>query len=1579
MPSNRIVYSFEGNTSGLRSAVNSAISELNKYARAIKGIGSSTNVGTAMNTTARSLEKMRTQLAGISAQFKTFNHKNGIPAFSKEFEKSARMVDDLVDSLKGIETARVGDMSALTDMQGKLSGISELMDSMSSETKMSYRSLEDYTSKLKDMNVGLEESVGAFNKSMSGAVAWRQRVDQIKLEIAHVKAMFQVMFKPFTQAATNFMQNSDNKVVRSLRSMIQKAKEASTAIKGFSGSDSSGFNRMKQAVADTNAELKRSVYYAQNYSAVQREWIKQQRQYENYLAKRDAAEARNQKYRGKSIEAPDLTKIIDSMMSGGSGGSGAEGSASAMLQFAGMLGRAKGQLSSVASILRGVFQGAMKVGRTATDIATRSLNTFGQVAKSLAISAADAAKSITEVAVQSNVAVVGVKGLVGTLKGLPAILKVLVSQILQISTADFLATATQGAIEYVENLNLFTVSMGEAIEKAQKFIDVMSEIYGMNPSNLMRYAGYFAQITGAIGLTDEAASKLSLSMTKMSNDIASLYNIEISQVVENLGSGLQGLNQAIRKYGMDMRQTTIQQTAYRYGLTENVATMSEANRVVLRYITMVEQMRNAIRQQTEDVNGATKVMGDFARNIETPANQLRILKEQFQMLANAIGTIFIPAVSALLPVLNGLIAAIRTIITFFTTLFGISIEDWGGTVSTGIGSAAGALDDLGDSASGAAGKMKDLVAPFDELNILSADLGSGGGGSALDNWGQLDPKLLKALEDLELSLDKVRMKAWDVRDAILEFFGLTPNGELIVDGYIDSIIKALDAGQYTRVGHIIADMFNKGIDWALENITWSKLGDDITNTIHELAGIFNGFVAEFDWYGLGNIGANIVNTIFHSIQEAIARTNWAMLGKQMSQSINGFAFNIEWDTVFETIAEGFNASFEWLIGFTAGLKYDEISKKFFTGLQKGFGKFQPELFGEAAANIIKGLITAVENAVEILDLTNLIIKFHAAIQRMVSEVANRTGDGNGWYDFGVAFGKLIGKAISYLVDFVVGMNDTGLTNAFFSFIKGTIEGINPEDLKADIQKIVNSIIGLFTKLTAEFPPEETFRVLYKWLKELIQGIKFTELTDDIAAWVNGFFKAFNDGMREDRQNGKQTLLDSLFNIIKDLLDKFDWFQIGTAIGDFITTFIAKMVAVISEPSKWGGFILGIANGIVQGLSGKEGQDLLEILGAGLVLIIMGVPAIIALPLAALGKGIVDGIADGISNAWNDFTNWMFTKLSDFFNNIGDKVDIVLPSLGKKFHELADSCMKNVTQGVTDGTPGLVNATENSMQEWIDQVYLKTGQLDEGFNQRMIDIGNDVRIRSQEIGTNLQAGISDGLISIRNLPWQLTGTESIQLLRSGLSAETVQLLADLGYTKDQMILVMTQALTDPAYATGLNYLTSTFANSFNNISQNASGMALRVNDAFRQASNSLSGLDSMTRNAQWMVNDLYQLADEARRANNEILDYSSYNNRYDFNLPTRFATGGVVTGPTRALIGEAGRSEAVIPLDNSPQMNRLVETIADAVHSPLNGNGGSTQPVEVHVYIGDREWDAFTYQSAKRGEKLTGASPVEVTT
>ena len=297
-----------------------------------------------------------------------------------------------------------------------------------------------------------------------------------------------------------------------------------------------------------------------------------------------------------------------------------------------------------------------------------------------------------------------------------------IKSVLAISLGKWLANGINESIKFVENLNLFKVAMGESVEEGLKFVDTMAELYGMDPSNLYRYAGYFYELTDAIGMTDEASATLSLSMTKAANDIASLFNIDIETVVNNLASGMQGMSRSVRKYGMDIRAVTLQQTALSYGITEQVENMSEANRMALRYLTMMEQVRNATSQVVDESVAASGVIGDFARNIETPANQLRIFKEQMSQLGRAVGNFFIPMLQKLLPVLNGIAMAIRTVLNYLAALLGLDFS-FGGT-TTGAEKQAEAFGGIGEAATGASKAAKELrktLAPFDEINLIACE------------------------------------------------------------------------------------------------------------------------------------------------------------------------------------------------------------------------------------------------------------------------------------------------------------------------------------------------------------------------------------------------------------------------------------------------------------------------------------------------------------------------------------------------------------------------------------------------------------------------------------------------------------------------------------------------------------------------------------------------------------------------------------------------------------------------------------------------------------------------------------------
>lgn len=433
--------------------------------------------------------------------------------------------------------------------------------------------------------------------------------------------------------------------------------------------------------------------------------------------------------------------------------------------------RMQTRLGSIAAAFRRVSKASDDEGKSA-DSNIRKTKTLTKLKQELGKASANLSNHFKKVSTSANQAHTGINRLTGSSNKLKSVCSILTGY----KIGSFLATGTQEAIHFTEVLNMFTVAMGESNEVADKFVSTIQEMYGLDPTNIMRYTSMFYQLASAVETPTEAAEQMSMGLTKMTVDIASLFDMPINTVMENLSSGMQGMTRAVRKYGMDLRITTLQQTALSLGISRQIENMSEADRQGLRYITMMRQ--------------ASIATGDFGKTIESPANQLRVLREQVSQLARAIGNFFIPVLQVVLPYLNGFIMAIRTIINFLGSMIGITTTAFGGATDAAkklgdqAGSAAGGIGGIGDSAKDAAKKMKQLTAPFDELNILSEDTSdslSGLGGAGGGIGGEfMDPAIMQAIADMETQFENIEMKANKVRDSILDFLGFHYEGAQLV-------------------------------------------------------------------------------------------------------------------------------------------------------------------------------------------------------------------------------------------------------------------------------------------------------------------------------------------------------------------------------------------------------------------------------------------------------------------------------------------------------------------------------------------------------------------------------------------------------------------------------------------------------------------------------------------------------------------------------------------------------------------------------------------------------------------------------
>nr|DAZ51376.1 MAG TPA: minor tail protein [Caudoviricetes sp.] len=283
------------------------------------------------------------------------------------------------------------------------------------------------------------------------------------------------------------------------------------------------------------------------------------------------------------------------------------------------------------------------------------------------------------------------------------------------AAAKLLGIAIAKSSQYTEDLNLFTVSMGKYAEEAYNYAQKVSDVMGIDPAEWMRNQGVFNTIITGFGVAGDKAAFMAKNLTQLGYDLASFYNIDFESAMQKVQSGISGELEPLRRLGYDLSVARLEQERLNLGIDKSVSSMTQAEKSQLRYYAMMTQV--------------TQVQGDMARTLENPANMLRVLRAELEQAARAVGNIFIPILTKVLPIAIAVASALQEIIAAIAALFGVTVKSpkWGDAIGSA-SAGSGAIADNMDSAAGSAKELKRYLAGFDELNVLP-DQNQGGSGS----------------------------------------------------------------------------------------------------------------------------------------------------------------------------------------------------------------------------------------------------------------------------------------------------------------------------------------------------------------------------------------------------------------------------------------------------------------------------------------------------------------------------------------------------------------------------------------------------------------------------------------------------------------------------------------------------------------------------------------------------------------------------------------------------------------------------------------------------------------------------------
>lgn len=384
----------------------------------------------------------------------------------------------------------------------------------------------------------------------------------------------------------------------------------------------------------------------------------------------------------------------------------------------------------------------------------------------------------------------------------------------------FIAQAVTESNKYQEDLNLFTVALGQYAAEAQNYAEKVSDVMGIDPAQWLRNQGVFNTLLTGFGDTAERAQLMSQNLTQLGYDISSFFNISIEDAMQKLQSGISGELEPLRRLGYDLSQARLEQTALNLGIKESVANMTQAEKAELRYYAIMTQV--------------TTAQGDMARTLEAPANQLRILQAQLTQAARAIGNIFIPALNAILPYAIAVVQVIREIANALANLAGFKLTevDYSGVNSAAVG--AGSLADNLDDAAGAAKKLKQYTVGFDELNVFAPNTGSGSGAGA-GGAGGFDFDL----PTYDFLGDAVQTRIGEIKKMIEDTLAEITT---IVSGFmlaVGAILVVTGVNIPLGVGLMAAGAVGLA---ATVGLNWTAMSSELASTLALITGVVGGFL-----------------------------------------------------------------------------------------------------------------------------------------------------------------------------------------------------------------------------------------------------------------------------------------------------------------------------------------------------------------------------------------------------------------------------------------------------------------------------------------------------------------------------------------------------------------------------------------------------------------------------------------------------------------------------------------------------------------------------------------------------------------
>lgn len=479
------------------------------------------------------------------------------------------------------------------------------------------------------------------------------------------------------------------------------------------------------------------------------------------------------------------------------------------------------------------------------------------------------------------------------------------------SLVDFTKECLNLGSNLAEVQNVVDVTFGNLNSEVDKFAQNAIEQFGLGQTVTKKYVGTFGAMAKAFNFSNKEALAMSETLTGLTGDVASFYNLSTDEAYTKLKSVFTGETETLKDLGVVMTQNALDQYALANSYGKTTSKMSEQEKTALRYKFVLDKLSIA--------------QGDFARTSDSWANQTRVLGLRFNELKATLGqgfiNVFTPIVKGINLVLGKLQVLANVFKAFTEKVFGNAGGNEQNAVSNLADDAINASDAVGGIGESAKKTAKDLksLASFDTAQILKSDndtdSSSGNGGISGS-----------------IAMPNIDYSNLDPTKAILEEF------------------ENID---FYKIGKVVGEKIN----FALEKIPWEKIQSISKSIGHNIAEFLNGGIEAINWNLVGNTIAQGLNTAIYFGYEFVTTFDWKQWGKAIGDTINGFFDNVDWSVAGQTLSEGVKGVLTYIYTAIRETDWEKIGESIGTFLKnidwKGILSGLEEIIAEALISVVE--------------------------------------------------------------------------------------------------------------------------------------------------------------------------------------------------------------------------------------------------------------------------------------------------------------------------------------------------------------------------------------------------------------------------------------------------------------------------------------------------------------------------------------------------------------------------------------------------------------------------------------------------